>query len=93
MDIVIFDAIKKMDYSECLQNYYKPHKIIFQPEKKTTVVIWKDGSKTVVRCADNDSFNPEVGFAMALVKKILPNRSEIVKIVNESYEMAMKSRK
>lgn len=38
-----------------------------------TVVIWKDGSKTIVRCGGNDQFDPEKGLAMAIAKKALGN--------------------
>ena len=47
----------------------EPEEIIFQPDNKATVVIWKDGSKTVVKCHE-DEFSKEFGFAMALAKKI-----------------------
>ena len=38
-----------------------------------TIVIWKDGSKTVVKCAKED-FDPEKGLAMAIAKKALGNK-------------------
>lgn len=40
-----------------------------------TIVIWADGSKTVVKCQDNDAFDPEKGLAMAISKKALGNKS------------------
>lgn len=38
-----------------------------------TVVFWSDGTKTVVRCSENDVFNPETGLAMAICKKTFGN--------------------
>lgn len=38
-----------------------------------TIIIWKDGSKTVVK-AENEKFDPEKGLAMAISKKILGNK-------------------
>ena len=38
-----------------------------------TVVNWKDGTKTVVRC-DGEAYDPEKGLAMALAKKFLCNK-------------------
>ena len=38
-----------------------------------TIVIWKDGSKTVVKCAEED-FDHEKGLAMAIAKKALGNK-------------------
>lgn len=37
-----------------------------------TVVIWADGSKTVVK-AKNEDYDPEKGLAMAIAKKFLGN--------------------
>ena len=34
-----------------------------------TIVFWKDGTKTVVKCQDGDEFDPEKGLAMAIAKK------------------------
>ncbi len=36
-----------------------------------TIIIWKDGSKTVVKCMEGDEYDPEKGFAMAYLKKVL----------------------
>lgn len=36
-----------------------------------TIVIWRDGSKTIVKCSGDDIFDPEKGLAMAICKKIL----------------------
>lgn len=38
-----------------------------------TVVLWGDGTKTVVKCSENDAFNPEIGLAMAICKKVFGN--------------------
>ena len=62
------ENIKFEDEEDMLENF-EPYDIIFQPERKTTIVIWDDGSKTVVKCHD-DEFSKEFGFAMALAKKI-----------------------
>lgn len=36
-----------------------------------TIVFWYDGIKTVVKCQEGDTFDPEKGLAMAICKKIL----------------------
>lgn len=38
-----------------------------------TIVIWKDGTKTVVKCR-NEQYDPEKGLAMAIAKKARGNR-------------------
>lgn len=44
-------------------------KVIFNPP--ATVIIWEDGDKTVVKCSKNESFDPEKGIAMCMLKKLL----------------------
>lgn len=43
-------------------------KVIFN--NPATIVFWADGTKTVVKCADFDIFDPEKGLAMAICKRI-----------------------
>ena len=42
--------------------------------KPATIVIWADGSKTVVKCGEDDTYDPEKGLAMAIVKKAYGNK-------------------
>ena len=49
-------------------------KIIINEKKKTTVAIWGDGSKTVVKCQPGDEFDAEKGIAMCFVKRSFKNR-------------------
>lgn len=36
-----------------------------------TIVMWSDGTKTVVKCGEGDTFDPEKGVAMCCMKKLL----------------------
>ena len=45
-----------------------------------TVVMWNDGTKTIVRCSENDVYDPEKGLAMAIVKKTYGNDNKFHKI-------------
>lgn len=38
-----------------------------------TIVLWKDGTKTIVKCGNKDAYDPEKGLAMAIAKKALGN--------------------
>lgn len=40
-----------------------------------TIILWADGTKTVVKCQDGDQFIPETGIAMCFMKKALGNKS------------------
>ena len=46
--------------------------VIFNPP--ATVVYWTDGTKTVVKCNENDIFDPEKGLALAVAKRCAGNR-------------------
>jgi len=59
----------------------KIKKIIFNPP--ATVILWEDGTKTVVKCAEDDEFNPETGVAMCYVKKIYGSRHAFSKMVEK----------
>lgn len=47
-------------------------KVVFNPP--ATIVLWKDGTKTVVKCQDGDEFSKEQGLAMAICKKAFGNK-------------------
>lgn len=36
-----------------------------------TIILWKDGSKTIVKAQEGELYDPEKGFAMAIAKKVL----------------------
>lgn len=46
-------------------------KVIFNDP--ATIVLWADGTKTVVKCAKDEKFDPEKGLAMAIAKKVIGN--------------------
>jgi len=47
-------------------------KVIFNAP--ATIVLWNDGTKTVVKCSENDIFDPEKGLAFCFLKKLLGDR-------------------
>lgn len=52
--------------------------VIFNPP--ATIVFWKDGSKTVVKCGENDIFDPEKGLAMAISKRAFGDNRDYYEI-------------
>lgn len=54
-------------------------KVIFN--EPATIVIWKDGSKTVVKCQKNDKYDPEKGLALCFMKKVLGNKGNFNNIL------------
>ena len=47
------------------------NKIVFNDP--ATIVIWADNTKTVVKAAEDEPYDPEKGLAMAIAKKALGN--------------------
>lgn len=55
-----------------------------------TIIIWEDGTKTVVKLMDGDTWDPEKGFALAYLKGILGNgkfKKEFKKYVKPQVEL------
>lgn len=48
-------------------------KVIYNPP--ATIILWEDETKTVVKCCETDIYDPEKGFAMAVIKKLCGNES------------------
>ncbi len=68
--------IKTVDelYRRCTKqkSMNKIKNVIFN--NPATIVFWSDGSKTVVKCGEGDTFDPEKGLAMAISKKFFDNK-------------------
>lgn len=62
--------------------------VIFNPP--ATIVFWGDGSKTVVKCQNEEEFDPEKGLTMAFFKRMHDNKGryfeEIKKWTNKYYD-------
>ena len=50
---------------------------------RATIVFWKSGKKTVVKCGKNETFDKEKGLAMALFKRALRNKSNFNNVVRD----------
>lgn len=53
-----------------------------------TVVLWEDGTKTVAKCHDGDRYDPVVGIAICVLRKLTRNRGRGVD-ANESELMRL----
>ena len=59
----------------------------------TTVVLWEDSTKTVVKCQPGDIPNPEHGLAMAIIKKLCGNKSSFNNVFTEWLPVMEKSKR
>lgn len=61
-------STRKVEYNVMFKRA-KIKNVIFNDS--ATIVFWSDGTKTVVKCGENDIYDPEKGLAMAVAKKYL----------------------
>ncbi len=59
-----------------------PKKVIFNGP--ATTILWKDGTKTTVKCQDEDVWADDVGIAMCYLKKMLGNKGNFNNIFREA---------
>ena len=68
-------------------------KVIYNPP--ATVIYWKDGTKTVVKCSDHDldegRLSPETGLVYAITKKVLGNTGNYNDVLRRLVNRAKKS--
>lgn len=60
---------------------YLIDKVIFN--NPATIIIWKDGTKTVVKCQEGEIFDEEKGLAIAIAKKALGNKGNFNEVFKE----------
>lgn len=77
-----------IQYDKIPANWLTIKKVHFN--NPLTVVLWQDGTKTIVKCSDNEVFDPEKGLAMAITKKVFGNKyayhEQIKKLLPEPEE-------
>lgn len=57
-------------------------KVIFN--EPATIVVWDDGTKTVVKCGDRDVYDPEKGIALCFMKKMLGNTGRYYETIKKA---------
>ena len=75
------EIINNNNYDQVNQKRLKLNirKVIFN--NPATIVFWLDGTKTIVKKADDEPWDPEKGLAMAIIKKYFGTNKEIKKII------------
>ena len=53
-----------------------------------TIILWEDGTKTVVKCQKEDVWSDEVGIVMCYMKKMLGNKGNFNNIFREAMKVA-----
>ena len=60
---------------------FRIDKVIFNDP--ATIVLWRDGTKTIVKCQEGDTYSKELGLAMCISKKALGNKGNFNDIFKE----------
>lgn len=79
-------------YSRTVKEYPNP-KVIHHMIDGTTVVIWEDGTKTMVKKRDTDSYDPYAATAQAFLKKIYGSTTNAKRILHDISQVHVKSKK
>lgn len=89
---LVNDTVKKYVMEDVMRTHEifckslvpNPTKIIYNPP--ATIVFWTDGTKTVVKCCEEDEYNEYYGFLCALGKKIFGTNRHLKKMIDEKAE-------
>ena len=52
-----------------------------------TIILWEDGTKTVVKCQEDDVFNEYTGVLTCFAKKMFGNKANFNNIINKTVKM------
>ena len=88
-NLEVKNYIKAYELDLSLYPYFKPNTtnttklpeikdVIFN--EPATIVMWSDGTKTVVKCQEGEGYDPEKGMAMAISKKALGNKGNYCEV-------------
>lgn len=71
------NSTSTLNHSQNYSSYYKQvplsiQKVIFNDP--CTIILWSDKTKTVVKCGEDEEYDPEKGMAMAISKKFFGNK-------------------
>ena len=57
--------------------------VLFNDTKRTTTILFEDGTITMSKTTDGETYDREVGFAMCIMKKIYGNRTRFQKEIKK----------
>lgn len=67
-------------------------RVVFSDRK--TIILWNDGSKTMVSCAEGEQLDPYMGFCAAFTKGFFGSKHQVEKMVkNADYQPSKKTKK
>ena len=93
-DLVITPELRKTMTDEYKKGLIEGREIVWKSisvdriifNDPATIVFWKDGTKTVVKCQNGQTFNPYFGLCAAIAKKLYGSNSMLNRIVDTYYK-------
>lgn len=76
------DGMESIFYKEIIGSHI--NKVISNPKKRTTVVVFGDNKKVIVKCARNVKFELYSAVAYALAEKLYKNNSQFKRVVDNA---------
>lgn len=70
--------LNRIDFST---NYFDIEKVIYNDP--ATIVFWADGTKTVVKCGEEDIYDYQTGLLMCIAKKAYGNKGKFNDILRK----------
>lgn len=86
LTIIDPDFHDKVNYTNCYRTPNRipvPDRIIMSKDSKVTIVLWEDGTKTIVRCAENTTPDPYAAYCAAFAKKCYGSNSKLKKTIKK----------
>lgn len=75
---IVKGPLRTITSAKMIDNTARPNdmveKFIFDEKSGVTVALWKDKTKTIIRCQEGDTFDKEKAIALCYMKKALGNR-------------------
>lgn len=73
--------IDGIQLSSCTTKIPKIKEVIYSGDK--TIVLWKDNTKTIVSCHEEDDYDEYAGFCAAVTKKVFGSTSQAKKTLEK----------
>lgn len=84
-DIYEIHRVKEMCSVPITPKKPLPKKVKFNGP--ATIILWEDGTKTVVKCQEDDVFNEYTGVLACFAKKMFGNKANFNNIINKTVKM------
>lgn len=81
---IFADAMTTFKLDKTAANPFEIKTVIFNDP--ATIVLWEDGTKTVVKCQSDDIYSEETGLALCIAKKALGNKSNFNNVFHKWIE-------